>query len=42
VKIDIMHMLYTAGMIILAFTAALVVTKSLSKFIDKKKNKEKL
>ena len=35
-KIDLMHTLYTAGMIILAFTAALVVTKTLSKYLNKK------
>jgi hypothetical protein len=36
-KIDVMHALYTVSMIILAFVAALVITKTLSKYLDKKK-----
>jgi len=40
VKVDIMHALYTGGMIILAFVAALVVTKTLSKYLDKKEKNE--
>jgi len=40
VKVDIMHALYTGGMIILAFVAALVVTKTLSKYLDKKEKDE--
>jgi hypothetical protein len=36
-KIDIMHTLYTVGMILLAFVAALMLTKTLAKYIDKKK-----
>lgn len=39
-KVDIMHALYTGGMIILAFVAALVVTKTLSKYLDKKEKDE--
>ena len=35
-----MHALYTGGMIILAFVAALVVTKTLSKYLDKKEKDE--
>ncbi len=35
-KIDILHALYTGGMIILAFVAALVVTKTLSKYLEKR------
>ena len=36
-KIDIMHMLYTISMILFAFVAALMLTKTLAKYIDKKK-----
>ncbi len=39
-KIDIAHAAYTAGMIMLAFTAALVVTKTISKYIEKKRGKD--
>jgi hypothetical protein len=39
-KIDILHALYTGGMIILAFIAALVVTKTVSKYIEKKEKKD--
>jgi len=39
-KIDLMHVFYVVSMIILAFTAALVVTKTLIKYVDKRK-KEK-
>ncbi len=39
-KVDIMHALYTGGMIIMAFVAALVVTKTLSKYLDKKEKDE--
>ncbi len=35
-----MHALYTGGMIIMAFVAALVVTKTLSKYLDKKEKDE--
>jgi hypothetical protein len=36
-KIDLIHTLYTAGMIILAFVSALVVTKTVSNYLSKKK-----
>ena len=35
-KIDIIHVLYTTALIVLAFIAALVVTKTLLKYLDKK------
>jgi len=38
-KIDVMHTLYTVSMILLAFVAAIVITKKIGKFIDKKKEK---
>ena len=34
-KIDIMHAAYTAFMIILAFTTALVITKTIGKYTAK-------
>jgi len=40
-KIDVMHAVYTAGMIVLAFVAALVVTKTLSNYLEKKKENDK-
>ena len=39
-KIDISQALYTTSMILLAFIAAIVVTKTLGKYLDKKKEKE--
>jgi hypothetical protein len=39
-KIDVAHALYTGGMIILAFVAALVVTKTLSKYLNASNGKE--
>ena len=39
-KIDLMNALYTTGMIILAFVTALVVTKTISKYL-KKEEEEK-
>jgi len=39
-KIDLMHAFYTASMVILSFSAALVLTKTLSKYINKKKEKK--
>jgi hypothetical protein len=36
-KIDVMHAAYTVSMILLAFVTALVLTKTLGKYIDKKK-----
>jgi len=35
-KIDIWHAVYTASMILLAFVAALVITKTVSKYSRKK------
>jgi len=34
-KIDILHATYTVAMILLAFTAALVITKTLGKYFSK-------
>ncbi len=39
-KIDIMHSLFTASMILLAFVSALVITKSIIKFVEKKEKVE--
>lgn len=39
-KIDIANALYSAGMILLAFIAALVVTKTVSKYSEKKEKKD--
>jgi len=41
-KIDLLHVLYTVVMVILAFLAAVVATKSLSKWLklDKRKTKK--
>ncbi|WP_295421067.1 hypothetical protein [Sulfurovum sp.] len=36
-KIDLMHALYTTLMLLLAFVTAIVVTKTISKYIEKKK-----
>ena len=38
-KIDVVHALYTIVMIVLAFVAALVVTKTISKYLNKDKDK---
>jgi hypothetical protein len=35
-KIDVMHALYTGAMIILAFVAALVVTKTLFGYLERR------
>ncbi len=41
-KIDIMNVLFTVSMILLAFTSAIIVTKSIVQFVEKKeKEKEK-
>lgn len=40
-KIDLMHTLYTVGMIIFAFVAALVVTKTFSKYFENREKKGK-
>ncbi|WP_294954935.1 hypothetical protein [Sulfurovum sp.] len=41
-KIDIMHALYTVSMILLAFVSAIVITKTLSRWLklDEKEKKE--
>jgi len=41
-KIDLMHIFYTGSMVILAFIAAVVVTKIVSKYfkLDEKMKKE--
>ena len=39
-KVDVGHAVYTIVMILLAFTAALVVTKTVAKYIQKKDTKE--
>ena len=40
-KIDVMNAVYTASMILLAFVAALVVTKTIGKYITKDEDEEK-
>ena len=39
-NIDIGNALYTAGMIILAFAAAIVITKTIGKYTSKDKDEE--
>ena len=39
-KIDIVNVVYTVAMILLAFTAALVVTKTIGKYTTKKENND--
>jgi len=39
-KIDLMNALYTTSMIILAFVAAIVVTKTVSKYLKKEDEEE--
>lgn len=39
-KIDLMNVLYTTSMIILAFVSAIVVTKTISKYTKKEDEKE--
>jgi hypothetical protein len=39
-KIDIMNALYTASMIVLAFVTAIVVTKTISKYLKKEDEEE--
>ena len=39
-KIDVMNAVYTASMILLAFVAALVVTKTIGKYISKDEDEE--
>jgi hypothetical protein len=38
-KIDLMHALYSTSMVLLAFVAALVITKTISKYTQKKDRK---
>jgi hypothetical protein len=40
-KIDLMHALYSTSMVLLAFVAALVITKTISKYTQKKDRKQK-
>ena len=40
-KIDVMNAVYTASMILLAFVVALVVTKTIGKYITKDEDEEK-
>ena len=40
-KIDLMHALYTTSMVLLAFVAALVITKTISKYTEKKDGEQK-
>jgi len=37
VNIDVMNAAYTATMIILAFVSAMVITKTIMKYVDKNK-----
>ena len=39
-KIDLMNVLYTTSMILLSFVAAIVVTKTISKYVKKEQDKE--
>ena len=39
-KIDILHAAYTAFMIILAFTTALVVTKTIGRYTSKEEQED--
>ncbi|GIT98989.1 hypothetical protein [Sulfurovum sp. TSL1] len=40
-KIDLMHVLYSTSMVLLAFVAALVITKTISKYTQKKDREKK-
>jgi hypothetical protein len=40
-KIDLMHALYSTSMVLLAFVAALVITKTISKYTQKKDREQK-
>ncbi len=40
-KIDLMNALYSTSMVLLAFVAALVITKTISKYTKKKDKKQK-
>ena len=39
-KIDLMNALYTTSMILLAFVAAIVITKTISKYFKKEEERE--
>lgn len=39
-KIELMEVLYTTSMIILAFFGALIITKTVSKYLPKEEEKE--
>jgi hypothetical protein len=38
-KIDLMHLLYVVSMLLLAFVAAIVVTKTVMKFWEKREDR---
>jgi len=40
VKIDVVNALYTVAMILLAFVSALVITKTISKYVKKDEEDE--
>jgi hypothetical protein len=40
-KIDLMNALYTTSMVLLAFVAAIVITKTISKYTQKKDEEQK-
>lgn len=40
-KIDLMNALYTTSMVLLAFVAAIVITKTISKYTQKKDKEQK-
>ncbi len=40
-KIDLMNALYTTSMVLLAFVAAIVITKTISKYTQKKDEEHK-
>jgi len=39
-KIDLMNILYTTSMVLLAFVAAIVITKTISKYVKKEDKEE--
>ena len=41
-KIDIMNVVYTTSMVLLAFVAAIVVTKTIAKYAKKFEDEEEL
>ncbi len=40
-KIDVMNVLYTTSMVLLAFVTAIVITKTISKYTQKKDKEQK-